>query len=191
MRIGDLVARIVTERRAHVWFGVIAGAVVCLIIFVSRISLDSEVLNMLPGKFSSVQGLKIYDRAFEQTRELTFALHCQPWAERVLAGSPMQTPDGIRDLQSIAVPLLLNLEPPAFEETISVLQPEKLRERFHRFREQIEAGSPRAQFELEFDHQREIQRGRRGAVSRRTHDAPFTAAAWPAAAAEVGQREDS
>ena len=78
MRIGDLVARIVTERRAYVWLGVIAGAVVCLIIFVSRISLDSEVLNMLPGKFSSVQGLKIYDRAFEQTRELTFALHCQP-----------------------------------------------------------------------------------------------------------------
>ena len=172
MRIGDLVARIVTERRAYVWFGVIAGAVVCLIIFVSRISLDSDVLNMLPGKFSSLQGLKIYDRAFAQTRELTFALHCQPddvdkleefapifaehlrkqpWAERVLAGSPMQTPDGILDLQSIAVPLLLNLESPAFEETISVLQPEKLRERLHRFREQIEAGSPRAQFELEFD----------------------------------------
>jgi predicted RND superfamily exporter protein len=172
MRIGDLVARIVTERRAYVWLGVVAGAIVCLIIFVSRISLDSEVLNMLPGKFSSVQGLKIYDRAFEQTRELTFALHCQPgdvdkleefapifaqhlrkqpWVERVLVGSPMQTPDGIRDLQSIAVPLLLNLDPPAFEEAISVLQPEKLRERFHRFREQIEAGSPRAQFQLEFD----------------------------------------
>ncbi len=172
MRIGDLIARIVTERRAYVWLGVVAGAIVCLIIFVARISLDSEVLNMLPGKFSSVEGLKIYDRAFEQTRQLTFALHCQPddvdkleefapifadrlrkqpWCERVLAGSPMQTPDGIRDLQSIAVPLLLNLEPPAFDEAISTLQPEKLRERLHRFREQIEAGSPRAQFQLEFD----------------------------------------
>jgi uncharacterized protein len=172
MRISDLIARAVTERRAYVWLGVIASAIVCLIIFVSRISLDSEVLNMLPSKFSSLQGLKIYDRAFEQTRELTFALHCQPedvdkleefapvfaehlrkqpWCERVLAGSPMQTPDGVRDLQSIAVPLLLNLEPPAFEETISMFQPEKLRERLRRFREQIEAGSPRAQFELEFD----------------------------------------
>src|SRR6266480_1354663 len=172
MRISNLIARIVTQRRAYVWLGVIAGAIVCFIIFVSRISLDSEVLNMLPGKFSSLQGLKIYDRSFEQTRELTFALHCQPddvdkleefapifsehlrkqpWCERVLAGSPMQTPDGIRDLQSIAVALLLNLEPAAFEETISKLQPEKLRERLHRFREQIEAGSPRAQFELEFD----------------------------------------
>jgi predicted RND superfamily exporter protein len=172
MRISNLIARIVTERRAYVWLGIIAGVIVCLIILVSRISLDSEVLNMLPGKFSSLQGLKIYDRAFEQTRQLTFALHCQPddadkleefapifaehllkqpWCERVLAGSPMQTPDGIRDLQSIAVPLLLNLEPAAFEETISKLLPEKLRDRLHRLREQIEAGSPRAQFELEFD----------------------------------------
>ena len=119
-----------------------------------------------------MQGLKIYDRDFEQTRELTFALRCdandvdkleefapvfaerlrqQPWSVRVLSGSPMSTPDGIRDLQSIAVPLLLNLEPNAFRETISVLQPEKIRDRLHRLREQIEAGSPRPEFELSFD----------------------------------------
>ncbi len=172
MRISDLIARVVTERRGYVWLCVIVCAAVCVAIFSLRISLDSEVLNMLPGEFRSVQGLKIYDRAFEQTRELTFALHCQPddvekleefapifaerlrkqpWCERVLAGSPMQTPDGIRDLQSIAVPLLLNLEPAVFEETISILQPERIRERLHRFHQQIEAGSPRPQFELEFD----------------------------------------
>ena len=63
----------------------------------------------------------------------------------------METPDGIRDLQSIAVPLLLNLESPAFEEAMSILQPQKIRERLHRLREQIEAGSPRPQFELAFD----------------------------------------
>src|SRR6266581_5340149 len=147
MRPSDLIARLVTKRRAYLWLGMIAGAIVCLIIFVSRISLDSEVLNMLPGKFRSLQGLKIYDRAFEQTRELTFALHCQPddvdkleefapvfaehlrkqpWCERVLAGSPMQTPDGIRDLQSIAVPLLLNLDPPEFDKALSILQPDRI-----------------------------------------------------------------
>src|SRR5947207_14100739 len=127
MRISDLISRTITERRVHVWAGVITLAAACLVIFVSRISLDSDVLNMLPGNFSSVDGLEIYDRAFEQTRELTFALQCQPgdvdkleefvpifaenlrkqpWCERVLAGSPMETPEGIRDLQSIAVPLL-------------------------------------------------------------------------------------
>src|SRR5437870_6468443 len=63
----------------------------------------------------------------------------------------METPDGIRDLQSIAVPLLLNLDPPEFEKTMSILQPEKIRERLSRLRRQIEAGSPRPQFELELD----------------------------------------
>ena len=60
----------------------------------------------------------------------------------------MTTADGIRDLQSIAVPLLLNLEPSAFDEAMSILQPDKIRDRLHRLRQQIEAGSPRPQFEL-------------------------------------------
>src|SRR5258705_7071623 len=172
MRISDFIARTVTQRRALVWCGVAALTAACIAILVGSLQLDSEIFNVLPGKFSSVQGLKIYDRDFEQTRELTFALQCEPndvdkleefapvfaerlrqqaWCTRVLAGSPMSTPDGIRDLQSIAVPLLLNLEPNAFRETMSVLQPEKIRDRLHRLRQQIEAGSPRPQFELSFD----------------------------------------
>src|SRR5437763_1787201 len=172
MRMSDLIARVMAQRRLLVWFGVAALAAACLAVLVTRIELDSDVINMLPKGFESVQGLKIYDRDFEQTRELTFALRCQPedvdkleefapvfaerlrqqsWCERVLAGSPMETPDGIRDLQSIAVPLLLNLESPAFEEAMSILQPQKIRERLHRLREQIEAGSLRPQFELAFD----------------------------------------
>src|SRR6266404_8001585 len=63
----------------------------------------------------------------------------------------MATPEGIRDLQSIAVPLLLNLEPHVFDETMSILQPEKIRDRLHRLRQEIEAGSPRPEFELSFD----------------------------------------
>src|SRR5712691_3921183 len=172
MRMSDLIARVMAQRRLLVWFGVAALAAACLAILMMRIELDSDVINMLPRGFESVRGLKIYDRDFEQTRELTFALRCQPqdvdkleefaptfvenlrkqpWCERVLAGSPMETPDGIRDLQSIAVPLLLNLEPVAFERTMSVLQPEKIRERLHRLHQEIEAGSPRPQFELAFD----------------------------------------
>ncbi len=172
MRFSERVAHIVTTRRGWLWLGVIALVAVCLTIFVTRISLDSDVLNMLPAKFDSVEGLKIYNRDFEQTRELTFALQSQPndvdqldefapafaeklrkqpWCERVLAGSPMETPEGVRDLQAMAVPLLLNLEPNAFESTMSILRPEKIRERLRRFRGEIEAGSPRAQFQLEFD----------------------------------------
>ena len=172
MRISDFIALTITQRRTLVWCGMALLTAACIAILVTSLQLDSEIFNVLPGKFSSVQGLKIYDRDFEQTRELTFALRCdandvdkleefapvfaerlrrQPWSVRVLSGSPMSTPDGIRDLQSIAVPLLLNLEPNAFRETISVLQPEKIRDRLHRLREQIEAGSPRPEFELSFD----------------------------------------
>ncbi len=172
MAISDHIARIITERRGYVWLGVAAIAVASLVILITCIALDSDVLNMLPGKFESVNALKTYDREFEQTRALTFALVCQPddvdkleefaptfadnlrkqpWAVRVLAGSPMETPDGVRDLQRIAVSLLLNLEPAAFDSTMSILQPEKIRERLHRMHQQIEAGSPRPQFELEFD----------------------------------------
>jgi predicted RND superfamily exporter protein len=172
MQISDFIARTVTQRRALVWCGVAALTIVCIAILATSLRLDSEIFNVLPGRFLSVQGLKMYDHDFEQTRELTFALVSDPqdvdkleefapvfaerlrvqtWCARVLAGSPMTTADGIRDLQSIAVPLLLNLEPSAFDEAISILQPEKIRERLHRLRQQIEAGSPRPQFELSFD----------------------------------------
>ncbi len=172
MRISDFIARAITQRRALVWWCVAVLAATCITIFITSLRLDSDVLNVLPGSFRSVQGLKIYDRDFAQTRELTFALLCepddvdkledfapafaeklrqQPWCTRVLAGSPMETPAGIRDLQSIAVPLLLNLEPNVFNQTVSSLRPQNIRDRLHRLRQQIEAGSPRPEFELSFD----------------------------------------
>src|SRR5947199_3771428 len=172
MRISDFIARTITQRRALVWSGVVMITIACVAILVTSLRLDSEVFNVLPARYSSVQGLKIYDRDFEQTRELTFALVCnpndvekmedfapifaerlrqQPWCARVLGGSPMATPEGIRDLQSMAVPLLLNLEPATFDQAISILQPEKIRDRLHRLRQQVEAGSPRPEFELSFD----------------------------------------
>src|SRR6059036_2640075 len=172
MRISDFIAQIITQRRALVWSSVAVLALACVAILVTQLRLDSDVLNILPASFRSVAGLKIYDREFEQTRQLTFALVCAPddvekleefapvfadklrqqsWCTRVLAGSPMQTPDGIRDLQSIAVPLLLNLEPNVFNQTMSVLQPQKIRDRLQRLHQQIEAGSPRPEFELSFD----------------------------------------
>ena len=172
MPISDLIARVVTRWRALVWLSVGTVGIGCIAILVTQLRLDSDVLNILPASFRSVQGLKIYDREFEQTRELTFALVCraddvdkleefapvfadklrqQSWCTRVLAGLPVQTPDGIRDLHSIAVPLLLNLEPPVFKKTMSILQPEKIRERLQRLHQLIEVGSPRPEFELAFD----------------------------------------
>ena len=128
---------------------------------------------MLPAKFESVQGLKVYNRDFAQTRELTFALVCQPddvekleefapiFAERLRATAleharSRRFADGIaarpsHDLQGIAIPLLLNLDPEAFAATIAVLQPGKLQARLARLHQEIEAGSPRPEFELQLD----------------------------------------
>ena len=172
MPLHTTVSHLVTQRRGLVWAGVAVLFGASLLVLITRMKLDTEVLNLLPNGFESVEGLKLYNRDFAQVRELTFALVCQPqdvdkleefapefaeslrqqpWATRVLAGSPLETPDGVRDLQSIALPLLLNLEPAAFAETIAVLQPERLRERLRRLREEIEAGSPRPQIELTLD----------------------------------------
>ncbi len=172
MSFSQSIARLVTQRRALVWTAVGLLSALCIFILVTRIRLDSEVLNLLPRGFESVEGLKIYNRDFAQTRELTFALVCQPedvdrleefapvfaerlrkqpWCARVLAGSPMETPEGVRDLHGITVPLLLNLEPQTFDETLRLLDPAKIQERLHRLHNEIEAGSPRPEFELSFD----------------------------------------
>src|SRR5215211_7072972 len=172
MPLHSTFSRLVTQRRGLVWLGIAFLAAASVFILVTRMKLDTEVLNLLPRGFPSVEGLKVYNRDFAQVRELTFALlaqpedadrledfapqfadalRAQPWCERVLAGTPIETPEGISDLQSIAVPLLLNLEPADFDETLTSLQPEKIRERLRRLREEVEAGSPRPQFELALD----------------------------------------
>ena len=172
MAIHSTIAQLVTRRRGLVWAAVALISAASIAVLILRMKLDSEVLNLLPGGFESVEGLKVYNRDFAQVRDLTFALVCQPddvdkleefaplfaerlrkqpWCRRVLAGVPMETPEGVRDLQSIAVPLLLNLEPAAFDETLTLLQPAKIQERLRRLHEEIEAGSPRPQIELGID----------------------------------------
>jgi len=172
MSYSKFIARLVTQHRGLVWLAVVLMATASIYILVTRLTLDTEVLNLLPGKFASVQGLKIYNNDFAQTRQLTFALVCQPndadrleefapvfaerlqhqpWNTRVLAGSPMEAPEGVHDLQSLAVPLLLNLEPQAFAEAIAGLKPANLRSRLSRLHQEIDAGSPRPEFELSLD----------------------------------------
>ena len=172
MAIHSTIAGLVTQRRGLVWTAVALISAASIAVLIARMKLDTEVLNLLPGGFESVEGLKVYNRDFAQVRDLTFALvsqpadvdkleefapqfaerlRAQPWCKRVLAGVPIETAEGVRDLQSIALPLLLNLEPAAFDETIALLQPQKIGERLHRLREELEAGSPRPQIELGLD----------------------------------------
>src|SRR5438132_5194919 len=129
MRFSEKVAFLVTERRGLMWSAVVLIAISSVGILLAFLRLDTEVLDLLPRGFDSVEGLKIYNSEFAQTRELTLALLCQPedvdkleefapkfveklraqpWCVRVLAGSPMDTPDGVRYLLWIALPLLCN-----------------------------------------------------------------------------------
>lgn len=172
MPLHSTINHLVTRRRGIVWFAVAIIAAASAFVLFTRMRLDTEVLNLLPRGFESVEGLKVYNRDFAQVRELTFALVArpedadkledfapqfaeslrqQPWCARVLSGSPLETPEGISDLQKIALPLLLNLEPSAFDEMAGALQPDKIRDRLHRLHQEIEAGSPRPQLELMLD----------------------------------------
>src|SRR5207248_6394423 len=54
---------------------------------------------------------------------------------------PILSPRRMPWVIDIAVPLLLNLEPRAFDEAISILQPDKIRDRLQRLRQEVEAGS--------------------------------------------------
>src|SRR6476660_6056651 len=78
MSYSHFVARLVTRNCGLVWLAVGLLASLCFYVLVTRLTLDTEVLNLLPGKFASVQGLKIYNNDFAQTRQLTYALVCQP-----------------------------------------------------------------------------------------------------------------
>ena len=149
----------------------VAFVAVCVAIIAVRGRVDSDVLNLLPQRFDSVRALKVYDREFTQAREITFALwdeaHAtdldgfaeyfgdalrkEPWVVRVMDRSPMDSPEGTREIQNLAVPLLLDQAAPAFAETLQRLGPEAIAKRFAMKRTEMEAGSPKAEMELNFD----------------------------------------
>lgn len=159
-------------RRPRVILSAVAlFAAACVAVIVLRGKVDSDVLNLLPQRFDSVRALKVYDREFSQAREITFALwdethttdldafaeyfgdalRKEPWVVRVLDRSPADEPDGAREIQRLAVPLLLDQEPAAFAKTLAALRPEAIARRFALKRAEMEAGSPKAEMELTFD----------------------------------------
>ena len=78
MSFSTTIARLVTQRRGLVWLSVALLALGSLFVLITRMKLDTEVLNLLPRGFESVEGLKVYNRDFSQVRALTFALVSKP-----------------------------------------------------------------------------------------------------------------
>ena len=171
MSLSSSVAHFVTHRRPLVFalVGIVVAA--CLAVVVFALRFNSDILDMLPGKFDSVRYLKVTDREFTNARQIIFGirdesgtldideittrfaaeLKKEPWAVRVTAAPPPDSPDGIADLQKyLALPLLLNLPEPAFTEAITALRPERITERLHSLRQKMETPSV-AEMKLSFD----------------------------------------
>lgn len=131
---------------------------------------DSDILNLLPSDNRAVQGLKIYNRDFTQSRELAFLirgksanevdafadffiqkLREQSWTLRILDGPPIETESGRESFPALCAPLLLNLPTEKFQQVLAKLTPTELRSRLERLAKQVKSGSPRAEFELAND----------------------------------------
>jgi hypothetical protein len=162
----------VIVRRRRVVAGVAAAlalAAAAVLAGVGRFA--SDVLDLLPGHFDSVRLFREFDREFSQARELSFAivdetgeadldawadhlaaaLREQEWIERVMEKSPMESEQGVRDVADLAAPLLMNLEKSEFAGAIAQLDPAAIEARISRLRAALDAGSPKAEFDLMLD----------------------------------------
>ena len=169
MSLDRIVAHFVTHRRPVVFAGVGVLVVASLLVIIFGLRFNSDILDLLPKNFDSVQAFKTTDREFTNARQITFALRSddpsleditdrfcdelrkQPWVVRVTSSPPVESPDGVADLQSrLAVPLLLNLDPPAFADAMKMLQPDRIAARLHELRQKMDVMGM-AEMKLDYD----------------------------------------
>lgn len=161
---------VVNHRRSLLGLGGLLVLISAAIIFFQA-RFASDVLDLLPQHFDAVGVFKRFDREFSQAREVTIGvldetgkvdldafvddfaekLRAEPWVERVMEKSPMESGEGVRDVQRLAAPLLMNLPAADFAEAIKRLEPKAVEERIHHLRAALESGSPKAEFDLSFD----------------------------------------
>ena len=171
MSFSKTIARFVTRQRLLIGslIALFLGGSLAIIIFYAQF--NSDILDLLPGKFPSVQTLKIYTDSSAESRQLTIALldetgkvdldgfrdfyakqlKAAPWVERFLARSPADDPNAFDDFKSLAIPMMMNLPPAEFEKDLQTLQPDKISARLNEFHSQIAAGSFKAELQLQLD----------------------------------------
>jgi uncharacterized protein len=170
-RVSSVLARWIVRKPLAIGVTGLLLAAASTWIVSSKGAFDSDILNLLPANDPAVEGLKIFNSEFTQTRELAFLLtwkrppadgesyreaflarlRSQPWVHRILDAPPLETISGRKTIHEILVPLLLNLPPEQFMAALEDLSPEAIRARIGRLATQTAAGSPKARFELEND----------------------------------------
>lgn len=78
MRPSERVARLIIHRPGLLWLGVLVCVLLSVGLIVLRARLHSDVLDMLPKEFESVQIYKLADREFSSSKELMFGLSTPP-----------------------------------------------------------------------------------------------------------------
>jgi predicted RND superfamily exporter protein len=171
-KITELLARVIAHRTRTLIVAALVIAVLSIFIVIKRKNFDSEVLDLLPSKFESVVGLKEFNNQFAQARQLVFGflaeqghaddldafkthfieeLAKQPWVLRTFDRIPLETQEGLNEIQGIVPALLLNLPPDEFNEAMAQLEPGAIDERLTRIRETITGDSIRSQLEATLD----------------------------------------
>jgi uncharacterized protein len=171
-RLATCFTRIITHQTKWLILVALAVAILSAFVIFKRRNFDSEVLDLLPSKFDSVIGLKQFNNDFAQARQLVFAflgerghqedvesfrshfveeLKKQPWVLRTFDRIPLETQEGIEEIQGIVPWLLLNLPKGEFNDAIAQLDPGTIDQRLTRIRETITGDSIRTQLEATFD----------------------------------------
>jgi predicted RND superfamily exporter protein len=171
-KLVEFISHTVAHRTKLLALLAIGIGVLAVLIIALRRNLDSDYLNLLPQNFESVQGLKIQNSEFADARQVVFGflgepghaddvdafrthfmaeLAKEPWVVRVFDRPPIESQDGIDEIQGVIPSLLLNLPQDQFKEAISLLEPAKIEERLGHIRDTIGGDSIRTQMEATMD----------------------------------------
>jgi predicted RND superfamily exporter protein len=171
-KVTALLARIIAHRTKTLIVAALAIAGVSIFIVIKRQNFDSEVLDLLPSKFQSVVGLKEFNSEFAQARQLVFGflgeqghgddvdafkthfieeLEKQPWVLRTFDRIPLETQEGLNEIQGVVPALLLNLPRNEFDDAMAQLEPAAINERLTHIRDTITGDSIRTQLEATLD----------------------------------------
>jgi uncharacterized protein len=172
-KLAEFISHTVAHRtKLLVLLAIGIGVLAILTIFLRR-NLDSDYLNLLPQQFESVQGLKIMNTEFADSRQVVFGflgesghaddveafrshfmaeLAKEPWVVRIFDRPPIESQEGVDEIQSVVPSLLLNLPQDQFKDAIALLEPAKIEQRLTEMRDTInEDFSIRSQMEATMD----------------------------------------